>query len=103
MHNEAVNGHYHVADNGSVFYHVHPYQHHENNQSPIKDHNHSKIESVIYLSYTHPLFVLPVLIAFIIREVLRKIENIRFNIFTFSLQETIDSYELRGPPCISFK
>lgn len=98
MHNEAVNGHYHVANDGSVFYHVHPFDHHENNHSPIKDHNHSKIESVIYLSYTHPLFILPVLLAFIVKEFLRKTENIKTDIFAFSLQESLDSHELRGPP-----
>ncbi len=101
MHNEAFNGHYHFANDGSVYYHVHPYEHHENNQSPIKDHSHSRIESVIYLSYTHPLFLLPVLLAFLTRAFLRKVEIIRSNIFTFSLQESLDSHELRGPP-ISF-
>jgi hypothetical protein len=100
MHNEAVNGHYHVSEDGITYYHVHPYDHHENSDSPLKDHTHSKVESVIYLSYTHPLFILSSIFCFIVYSLYRKIDFKSSKIFAFSLQESFDSSELRAPPAL---
>ncbi len=99
MHNEAVNGHYHITENGSTFYHVHPYAHNHNN-SPFKNHTHTKIESVIYLSYTHPLFLLPLLLSLVVKLATVLAYNNSNNIFTFSLQEAFESHKLRAPPIV---
>ena len=99
--NAFFNVHFHVADNGNIIFHAHPYAKSDVSPQPFQSHPHSKLQLLSYELITSLIFILIVIfIAFNLFA-----PNYYFHYFETDRISIIDFLSLppqRGPPQFLF-
>jgi len=95
------NFHFHLNNNDFLIFHSHPYDKAQNNSSPIKSHDHSSLELLLYFSLinidTVVFFAIAMLTLIVFIKYLSNFSNrIVYNNPTYLFAV------LRAPPLVSF-